>query len=447
MLKINVDLTKTNGAIKPMNAVNNGPTAPNIRKTYTSFDAYKALNIPYARNHDASFFNGYGGEHTVDVHRIFRNFEADENDPRNYIFEPTDKYIKTTYEAGTKVFYRLGASIEHEYKFGTKVPPDFAKWARICEHIIRHYNEGWADGFEYGIEYWEIWNEPECQNSPTNHPCWQGTDDEFIELYCVAAKHLKSCFPNLKIGGPAFCSPWNDLKIRVDFLDRIARESIPLDFYSYHCYGKDIKRFEDAILVAREELDKRGLTHVETNLNEWNYVKGWNGADWQYSLRCERGLKGSSFIAAVMATAQALPLDMLMYYDARPCTMNGLFAHETYEPLKGYYAFVMFDNLVKLGKYAECEYKNGDVYTCAATDGTDGCIMLTHYSDNDDAETTTVELEILGNSEKCKASVYILDENNNLTLTSYQYFTSQKFALILDIPIHASTMVKLTKID
>lgn len=443
MITVNVDFTKTNGNIKPMNAVNNGPTAPSIRKSYSNFDAYKALNIPYARNHDASFFTGYGGEHTVDVHRIFRNFEADENDPANYIFEPTDEYVRITYEAGTKVFYRLGASIEHGYKFGTRVPPDFAKWARICEHIIRHYNEGWADGFEYGIEYWEIWNEPETTNSPTNHPCWQGTDEEFIELYCVVAKHLKFCFPNLKIGGPAFYSPWSDFQIRVDFLDRVARENIPLDFYSYHCYGSEIQRFEEAILVAREELDRRGLKNAETNLNEWNYVRGWIGDDWKYSLKTEKNLKGSSFIAAAMATGQALPLDMLMYYDARPCGMNGLFAHETYEPLKGYYSFVMFDNLVKLGKYADCQYKSGDIYTCAATDGVDGCIMLTYYSENDEAEMQTVELEIIGNKKKSKAEIYVLDENNDLKLVSKHYFTTDKFALIFDMNIHTSVMVKL----
>ena len=51
MLELKVDFTKTNGEIKRMNAVNNGPTAPNIRKVPTSFDAYKTLNIPYARNY------------------------------------------------------------------------------------------------------------------------------------------------------------------------------------------------------------------------------------------------------------------------------------------------------------------------------------------------------------------------------------------------------------
>ena len=26
---------------------------------------------------------------------------------------------------------------------------------------VRHYNRGWANGHEWGIRYWEIWNEPD----------------------------------------------------------------------------------------------------------------------------------------------------------------------------------------------------------------------------------------------------------------------------------------------
>ena len=143
MAELKIDLAKRGSAIKPMNGVNNGPIGGGVRKTYGNFETYKDACIPFARNHDASFFTGYGGEHTVDVHRIFKNFDADETNPENYIFEPTDRYLQTITDAGTKVFYRLGASIEHGYKYGTRVPKDFAKWARICENIIRHYNEGW----------------------------------------------------------------------------------------------------------------------------------------------------------------------------------------------------------------------------------------------------------------------------------------------------------------
>ena len=56
-------------------------------------------------------------------------------------------------------------------------PADAAKWAAICVGIIRHYNEGWANGFHHGIRYWEIWNEPE------NRPAmWTGTDEDYLAL-------------------------------------------------------------------------------------------------------------------------------------------------------------------------------------------------------------------------------------------------------------------------
>lgn len=444
MDKILIDLTKTDGKIKPMNAVNNGPTAPDIRCSYTSFDAYKAANIPYARNHDASFFSNYGGEHTVDVHRIFKNFDADENDPSSYVFEPTDEYIKTTLDAGTKIFYRLGASIEHGYKYGTKVPKDFSKWARICEHIIRHYNEGWANGFKYDIKYWEIWNEPDCYNHDGSRPCWQGTDEQFTELYIVAAKHLKKCFPHLYIGGPAFASIWSESFVDM-FLKTAAKENAPLDFFSYHWYGNNIEDLRQTIAAAREKLDGCGFKNTAAILNEWNYVKGWVADDWKYSLKKERELKGASFIAAAMCTGQAMPLDMLMYYDARPCGMNGIFKYETYECLKGYYTFMMFKELRSLKKYVLTKGQCEDIYSCAATDGKNSAVMLTYYNDDDTLLPKKVKVEILSKTKKNKVQVYILDEKRNLELEREMYFDTDKFSIYLDMPLFSSALIKVAE--
>ena len=449
MTVLTIDCRNPSGRIKRLNCVNNGPTAPGVRQSPSSFEAYKAAEIPYARNHDASFFAGYGGEHTVDVHRIFRDFSADENDPKSYIFEPTDWYLGTTLAAGTKIFYRLGASIEHGYKFGTRVPQDFGKWARICEHIVRHYNEGWANGFSYGIEYWEIWNEPDCRNADGSNPCWQGTDGEFIELYVTAAKHLKSCFPDLNIGGPAFTGPWPS-EFRNAFLDRIAADGVPFDFYSYHWYESHIESLKEAILTARRELDKRGLTGVETILNEWNYIRGWLGEDWTYSLRTERGLKGSSFIAAAMCASQALPLDMLMYYDARPCGMNGLFEAETYRPLKGYYPFVMFRDLKALGEWIPTDSGDPDVYSCAAEDceGKSAAVMLTNYSDRDDAPEKEIEVKFAGFDGPCEAEVYLLDAEHDLAPVSVQRFSagSESFSVLVGLGLYGTALVKVKAI-
>ena len=51
------------------------------------------------------------------------------------------------------------------------MPKDFKKWAVICEHIIRHYTEGWADGFFYDMPYWEIWNEPDLDSDSAAALC------------------------------------------------------------------------------------------------------------------------------------------------------------------------------------------------------------------------------------------------------------------------------------
>lgn len=153
MGRIVVNFDKILGRIKPMHCVNNGPAAQSndtLENTY--FYLYKDLGIPYARNHDASFYSKYGLEHTVDVNNIFRDFDADPEDPKSYDFACTDDYIKMTELCGTHHFYRLGSRIEHEIKkYGTVVPKDFKKWAVICEYIIRHYTEGWADGFFYDM--------------------------------------------------------------------------------------------------------------------------------------------------------------------------------------------------------------------------------------------------------------------------------------------------------
>ncbi len=441
MTNIKIDLKNQNGKIKPMNAVNNGPTDPGVRASYSNFESYKKARIPYARNHDASFFVGYGGEHTVDVHRIFRNFDADVNDPASYIFEPTDKYLETIIATGTKVFYRLGASIEHGYKYGTRVPKDFIKWAQICEHIIRHYTEGWANGFSYDIEYWEIWNEFDCRNADGSNPCWQGTDQEFYDFYCVVAKYLKEKFPNKKIGGPAITGIWSYGS--EPFLKEVAAQNAPLDFFSYHWYGCKLEPFAETLNRTQEVLEKYGFGDREKILNEWNYIKGWLGDNWNYSLKMEKSLKGASFITGAMCIGQALPLDMLMYYDARPCGMNGMFKADTYECLKGYYPIHAFSDLVELGAYVDCGYSKDNIYYTAATNGTDSAILFTYFDDDEKESEKLVSLDITGITENTTAEIYILDGNKDLELVSKQYFTSKDFTLNINTPLFATVLIKI----
>ena len=94
MKNIKINFDELCGNMKPMHAVNNGPVGGGVRGKTGNFLAYQEAKIPYARLHDSAFYNGYGGEWSVDVHRIFCDFNADVNDPNSYDFGPTDKYLQ-----------------------------------------------------------------------------------------------------------------------------------------------------------------------------------------------------------------------------------------------------------------------------------------------------------------------------------------------------------------
>ena len=210
----------------------------------------------------------------MDVHAIFPNFDADVNDPASYDFPITDNYLQQIIDSDTKVFYRLGTKIEHEIKkYNIHPPKDFQKWAQICEHIIMHYTEGWANGFHHDIAYWEIWNEPDLDfEHPERQRTWTGSAEQFYEFYEIAATHLKSRFPHLKIGGPAcaFRKPWFD-----GFLEYLTRDGnrVPLDFFSWHRYTSLPEKIYERSAYVRETLDRYGYTDTESILNEWNYIQ------------------------------------------------------------------------------------------------------------------------------------------------------------------------------
>lgn len=386
------------GPVKPMHAVNNGPTVARADQTRGNFDTFKAAKIPFARNHDAAHCSAYGGPHVVDVNCIFTNFDADENDPASYDFVLTDLYLENTINAGTQIFYRLGASIEHWVKkYNTLPPKDFNKWARICEHIIAHYNEGWADGFRWNIEYWEIWNEPDLDpdDSP-NKRCWGGTEAQFHELYRIAARHLKNRFPTLKIGGPAIAGnmAWGER-----FIKAMAKDNVPMDFFSWHRYTVDPWQIAERQERVRKMLDENGYTETESILNEYNYVRGW-GADWIYSLQQMMGLKGAAFTAGCFCTGQNSGLDMLMYYDARVgCGMNGMFDIVTLRPAKGYYVFTAFSELYELKDQVACTCDDPQVYVTAAGNGKEARILVSNYKEDDSAGATEIVVSGLKNPE------------------------------------------------
>ena len=447
MDQIIVDFAKETGKVKPMHSVNNGPKYKFAAdQRITNIDHYKAAGIPYARTHDASFDPTYGGEHTVDVNFIFTDWSKDATDPASYDFALTDEYLRVIEAGGAKVYYRLGSKIEHwSKKYNTLPPVDFHKWAVVCEHIIRHYTEGWADGYHMDIEYWEIWNEPDLDPDDSTHKrCWGGTAKEFYELYRITLEHLKACFPHLKIGGPA-CAGVKPEWVRGLFA---SLGDVKPDFFSWHVYSPNLEKVQKRLRLARELLDEAGLTECESILNEWNYVKGWHDEEWIYSLKSEKGLKGAAFTAAVMEMCQYEPLDHLMYYDARPCAMNGLFSTDfVFERLKGYYPFYMFNQLYRQEKAVAVEREGDDVWAVAAK-GTEQNVMLTYYNDDDGspAKDVKVTFQNVENKNGVRLEYYCLDANHDAELVREEIFTATEFAAYIKMPLFSTYLLKIVAV-
>ena len=420
---VRINFNKNIGKIKMMHGVNNGPSVSGTDQVRGNQDAYKACRIPYARTHDASFYSVYGGNHTVDIGFIFTNFDADVNNPNSYDFDCTDLYMKQIIDAGAKPFFRLGSRIEHEVKkYNTFPPKDFQKWAEICEHIIAHYTEGWANGFCYDMEYWEIWAEPDLDiHEEKNKRLWQGTEEEFVELFTTTAKHLKKRFPHLKIGGPAAAGDeeWMDR-----FLPAIKKLDTPLDFFSYHWYWTQPYDMTAKCTRVRNLLDKHGYKDTIKILDEWNYVRGWD-KDFVYSIKQIIGTKGAAFNMACMSAAQNCPdIDMLMYYDARPSEWNGLFDFYTLEPIKGYYAFYTFANLYEMENQVETTSDDENIYVVGAKGNGKQGLAVTYYSENDNDSAKIVTLDIEGaNAQNFK--FYLVDEKNIYTSVTYRVDNNQ----------------------
>ena len=387
MATVKINTQKQIGKIKPMNAVGQPPVGGLGKNISGNFHYLTEIGVPYSRLHDVG--GVFGGGRYVDIPNIFRDFEADVDDPASYDFTFTDALLTAMIENGLKPYYRLGVTIENNAEikiYRINPPSDPEKWAKICEHIVAHYNEGWADGYHMNIEYWEIWNEPD--DGARQSAMWNGKAEEYYKLYEVTAKRLKARFPYIKVGGYASISlaaGYKDVTDRPDreqllyyidffhgFWKHIKETGAPIDFYSWHTYADTASALLQADYIHKC-LTEYGYGHIETHLNEWN------------PFHTERGTAHhGAEVASMMLAMQNKPqMQMLMIYDARlnSGTYGAFFDPFTNKPtLHAYYSFAAFNFLRKLENQVALECDTNGVYAVAAVKDGKGALMISNIS-------------------------------------------------------------------
>ena len=408
-MKSVIRLKPGNETIKPLHGVNNCP----VHFYNEKIPEFEDAGIPFVRTHDSG--GPYGRGILIDIPNIFRDFDSDPEKAESYDFAFTDIYIRNLVTSGCGIFYRLGITIENFYRiksYRTAPPGDFKKWARICKGVIRHYNEGWADGFHYGIKYWEIWNEPE------NPPMWSGTMEEYFRLYSTTAEYLKRKFPEIKVGGYASCGFYSVTRKNTsefyksflhwfdEFLLYLRKNDIPLDFFSWHLYTSNPGELVAHAQYVEEKLKTAGFTQTENIFNEWNFINPSVKGNAVFDSMKE--MPGALFVAEAFCRMQDSPIDKAMYYDAEPTrSYCGLFYFPSEKVTPTYYVFKMFNELYKLeNRVLLSGLPSRNTFGLGAADSRKTAIMLVNRGN------AAQKLKLDFDGDMKNAEVILLDKNH-----------------------------------
>ena len=445
---LRADFSVRIGKVRSLHGVNKGPLAPgglvDLTKEQTE------LQIPFTRLHDC----GWPHPYVIDHHAVFPNPDADPALPESYDFRLTDEYIEAVLKTGAEPIYRLGESIEHTtIKRYAHPPSDKKKWADVCRGIIRHYNEGWANGFHHHIRYWEIWNEPE------NRPAmWSGTDEDYLLLYRTAALAIKKEFSALKIGGPALGASGSFVDgkfVPTDFarkfLSMCRKENVPLNFFSWHCYTSDPSELTARAHAIRHILDAEGFTETESHLNEWNFLPGnsWEPLSKSGSPVARQrfydemaGARGAAFIAASLLELQDVPVDVCNLFHGEVGGF-GIF-NEQGVPLKSYRALWAFQRLVSMSGRVQTQGSVAGKLGFAAglsVDGREAAMLVSNFAD----PRSEIELNLSGFNFTggVTAEIRIVDASSDLSSARTELFHGANGSLRLKLRAPAIALILL----
>ena len=416
-----VDFTQRTGKVNPM--LHGSGWAPRSypRGLVKDEELLAPLRLKAFRTHDAPLVNS--GQQIVDTHCIFPLMHLDAKDPKNYVFKPTDHWLQLGRDMGMKVMYRLGSSIEHtgDWGYNTLNPTNHEQYAEVLAGIVRHYTKGWADGFTWDIRYWELFNEPEVP------ACWRGTKEEMIHLYVTCLKRLKSEFPELKIGGPAF-GCYNEPYVRA-VLEACKKEGVRPDFIAWHYYGQNIQELAWHPNGMHKVCASCGFGDVELVIDEWHYLVSWDGLQAASSPdmveRATEGVLGiknidsAVFTISVLARFQDTRLDQSYFYGSGFDGSWG-YVNKCRRPAKVYYAMKMNGDLCNdftdKVKSTYDEKGNRTAFGAWSADGKKACLIVADFR----GLGQVLEVVVKGLEGAKHVSCVVLDNDRDLLDSPYE---------------------------
>ena len=445
---VKVDFSLPVGEIKPIHGMCNGPVSYGADLT----EVFREVGVPYVRfDCTDTAISAYA----VDLSRIFRDPSADPSNAENYDFSCTDRYVEAAYRAGAEVIFRLGESIDLMRADKTvAIPEDHDRIARICINVIRHYNDGWANGFTLGIRRFELWNhDPEL--SGREAAC------EF-ELYRSLAAAISYYNDEIKVGG--MCFGELDAATR-EFVRYCQKNRVKLDFLTLSCFDSHPQEMCQKLRRAVAYVRNCGFAETELIVGKWCYTDAEVlGASSLERVLCGNGerfaegrrrlfeeqssVKGAAFVGASLIEMLSIPeIETACFFDAQPmlspwCAITDRFGR----PQKPYYAFKAFGEIYRARTQVlcRCQWQEGfahpGVYACAAvSEKGEGYVMLASFGG-----CGVVDLRLDGIPDHVySADVYLLDGVKDLSLGDTIPISGMKKRMLLNISEYGVVVVKI----
>jgi len=212
----------------------------------------------------------------------------------------------------------------------TSPPNDLKVWEDLVYRLVKHVN----GERKLGVEYWEIWNEPNL------NVFWKGSLAQFLELYRVTEKAVLGADPSVKFGGAGFYSLPADWARAM--MEHAKTNKLRMDFISWHDYSGGGRAIGGDVANARAWMKQLGL-NSEIIIDEWNHDAKLNPGNDNHN--------AAVHIANMLCTMAELGVDYAPFFEIKDGSGEkrywgrwGLFTAD-HHPKASYYAFLGFANM------------------------------------------------------------------------------------------------------
>ncbi|MFX1565968.1 MAG: hypothetical protein ACFFCH_08260 [Promethearchaeota archaeon] len=243
-----------------------GPDITGLYQDQVAYDLFQNLGLQRLRvwcrfGWQLAASSGWETHHTIFNGTSFE----DAQNPNFYNWTYLDLLVDVINNTGSKpilTFTGCPRSL-HPNWAPNKGPVNLTIYAEVVAHVVMHYEQGWPGiGQIFDFDYIEIGNEP---NLPA---FWDGTQQEFFDLYNIVSRRLALIGSLFKIGGPGLA----DIELTnwtTNFLSTVNGLGLPLDFFSWHAYWNDPGHVIGTIHTGTTLLRNLGFGHIDQVFDEY----------------------------------------------------------------------------------------------------------------------------------------------------------------------------------